>query len=114
MTCKLPKPLAINLPNGSNTSRYGTAQDSTPEACLPHSLVNQTVSAMATNMGNTFFHEFNTEITDAAKGEFRIDFDLSTSPMPVGTFGLQVTVRDKAGAVLKTMTGSLTITQEPL
>lgn len=114
MTCQIPQPLSITLSNGSNTGRYGVVQDSTPESCLPHSLVNQTVSAKATNEDHTFVHEFNAEVTDDAKGEFRIDFDLSTSPMPVGTYGLQITVRDKAGAVVKSITGSLNITQEPL
>ena len=114
MKCTIPQPLSITLYNGSNVSRYGKVQDSTPDDCLPHSLVGQTVSATATNLGGTFKHPFTTVVTDDAAGEFKIDFDLSTSPMTVGTYGLQVTVRDKAGNVLKTMTGALNIQGEPL
>ena len=114
MKCPIPKPLSITLSNGMDTSRYGQIQDSTPEACLPHSLVGQTVSAIATNLGGTFKQPFNVAITDDVKGEFRIDFDLHTTPMQAGTYGLQITCRDKAGAVIKSMTGSLNITKEPL
>ena len=114
MKCTIPQPLSITLYNGSNVSRYGKVQDSTPEDCLPHSLVGQTVSATATNLGGTFKHPFTTAVTDDAAGEFKIDFDLSTSPMTVGTYGLQITVRDHAGNVLKTMTGALNIQGEPL
>ena len=114
MKCQIPKPLAITLSNGSNSSRYGVVQNSTPEDCLPHSLVGQTVSAIATNLGGTFKQPFNVEVTDDVQGEFRIDFDLQTTPMQQGTYGLQITVRDKAGAVIKSMTGSLNIEKAPL
>ena len=114
MKCPIPQPLSITLSNGGNASRYGVVQDSTPEECLPHSLVGQTVSAKATNLGGTFVHEFNTEVTDAPAGEFRIDFDLATSPMSSGSYALQLTVRDTSRSVIKTMTGALNITKAPL
>ena len=114
MTCIIPKPLSITLYNGSNVSRYGKVQDSTPEDCLPHSLVGQTVSAIATNYDHSLKHSFTTAVTDDAAGEFRIDFDLSTSPMTTGPYVLQITVRDHANNVLETMTGALNIQIEPL
>ena len=113
MSCPVPTPLNFTLPNGSNAVRFGVVSNSTPDACLPHSLVNQTITAKALNMAGTFSVEFPVEIMDDSLGQFKVNFNLADQPMQVGTYVLQLTVRDKAGSVLKNMNGSLTVTPEP-
>ena len=112
-SCPIPSPLSITLPNGSNAVRFGVVNDSTPDACIRHSLVNQTVTAKALNAAGTFAVEFPTEVTDDVAGEFKVTFDLADQPMQVGTYRLEITVKDKAGNVIKTLAGVLNITREP-
>jgi hypothetical protein len=102
------------LPNGTNTERFGVVSDSTPEECLPHSLVNQTVTTKASNMAGTFTVDFPTEVIDDVAGQFKISFNLKDQPMQSGTYVLQVIVRDKDGSALKTLSGSLNIQPEAL
>ena len=54
------------------------------------------------------------QIIDDAKGQFKITFNLKDQPMQAGTYALQITVRDKDGSALKTLTGSLNIQPEAL
>ena len=112
-SCPIPQPLSITLPNGSNAVRFGVVNDSTPDDCIRHSLVNQAVTAKALNTAGTFAVEFPTEVTDDVAGEFKITFDLADQPMQVGTYRLEITVKDKAGNVVKTLAGVLNITREP-
>ena len=109
MSCPVPQPLSFNLPNNANTERFGVVSDSTPEACLPHSLVGQTVAAKASNLSGTFSVDFPTEITDAVAGQFKIFFNLADEPMLIGSYVMRVTVRDSSGTELKTLNGALNI-----
>lgn len=108
-SCPTPKSLTFTLPNHANTERFGVVSDSTPEACLPHSLVGQTVTAKASNLSGTFSVDFPTEITDAVAGQFKIFFNLADEPMLIGSYVMRVTVRDSSGTELKTMNGALNI-----
>ena len=112
-SCTVPQPLSVTLPNGSNATRFGNVNDSTPDDCIPHSLVGQTVTTKALNAAGTFSVSFPTEIIDAAAGHFKINFDLKDQPMQVGTYRLEVTVKDKPGNVLKSLAGVLNIQREP-
>ena len=114
MVCPIPTPLSFTLPNGANTERFGVVSDSTPEECLPHSLVNQTVTTKASNMAGTFTVDFPTEVIDDVAGQFKIQFNLKDQPMQAGTYALQVSVRDRDGSPLKTLTGALNIQPEAL
>jgi hypothetical protein len=114
MSCPIPQPPSFTLPNGANTERFGVVSDSTPEECLPHSLVNQTVTTKASNMAGTFTVDFPTEVIDDVAGQFKISFNLKDQPMQSGTYVLQVIVRDKDGSALKTLSGSLNIQPEAL
>jgi hypothetical protein len=114
MSCPVPQPLSFTLPNGANTERFGAVSDSTPEDCIPHSLVNQTVTTKASNMAGTFAVDFPTEVLEDSKGQFKITFNLKDQPMQPGTYALQITVRTKDGSALKTLTGSLNIQPEAL
>ena len=77
MTCPLPQPLSITLPNGTNAERFGVVSNSTPEDCLPFDLTRHTVSTKATNAAGTFVVEFETEVlTPANKGQFKVHFNL--------------------------------------
>ena len=114
MSCPMPQPPSFTLPNGTNTERFGVVSDSTPEECLPHSLVNQTVTTKASNMAGTFTVDFPTEVIDDVAGQFKISFNLKDQPMQSGTYVLQVIVRDKDGSALKTLSGSLNIQPEAL
>ena len=114
MTCPVPKPLSITLPAGTIATRYGVVSSSTPEECLPYSLVNKHITAVAANMAQTYKVWFVAEVVDDAAGQFKITFDLQAQPMQVGTYQLQVAVKDVADVVEKVLTGTLNITQEPL
>ena len=113
-SCPVPQPLSFTLPNGANTERFGVVSNSTPEECLPHSLVNQTVTTKASNMAGTFAVDFPTEVIDDAAGQFKIQFNLKDQPMQVGTYALQISVRDRDGSPLKTLPGTLNIQPEAL
>lgn len=112
-SCTVTPPLSVTLPNGSNATRFGNVNDSTPDDCIPHSLVGQTVTTKALNAAGTFSVSFPTEIIDAAAGQFKINFNLKDQPMQVGTYRLEVTVKDKPGNVLKSLAGVLNIQREP-
>ena len=113
-SCPVPQPLSFNLPNGANTERFGVVSNSTPEECLPHSLVNQTVTTKASNVAGTFTVDFPTEVIEEAAGQFKIQFNLKDQPMQVGTYALQISVRGRDGSPLKTLTGVLNIQPEAL
>ena len=115
MTCPLPQPLSITLPNGINAERFGVVSNSTPEDCLPFDLTRHTVTTKATNAASTFVVQFETEVlTPANRGQFKVHFNLGDAPMLVGTYVLQVTVRDAAGSPVKSLPGTLNITKAPI
>ena len=108
-SCPTPRSLTFTLPNQANTERFGVVSDSTPEECLPHSLIGHTVTAEAINRYGTFSVYFPAEITDAVAGQFKIVFNLADQPIMIGSYVLRVTVRDSSGTELKTIDGALTI-----
>jgi len=114
MTCPVPKPLSITLPAGTIATRYGVVSSSTPEECLPYSLVNKHITAMACNVSQTYQVWFVTEVVSDADGQFKITFDLQAQPMQAGTYQLKVAVKDVSDIVEKDITGTLNITGEPL
>ena len=114
MSCPLPKPLSITLPNGTNAERFGVVSNSTPEDCLPFDLTRHTVSTKATNAAGTFVVQFETEVLKPDnKGQFKVHFNLKDEPMLVGTYVLSITVRDAAGDAVKNLQGTLNILKEP-
>tara|TARA_B100001741_G_scaffold291319_2_gene271412 strand:- start:2116 stop:2463 length:348 start_codon:yes stop_codon:yes gene_type:complete len=115
MSCPIPQPLSITLANGTNAERFGVVSNSTPDDCLPFDLTRHTVTTKATNAAGTFVVGFETEVlTPANKGQFKVHFNLADEPMQMGTYRLEVTVRNAEGNPVKTLPGTLTIQRMPL